>query len=181
LRPQDVIGPHRPFEELVREHEGMLYRKALQLCGSPSDARDLVQETFERGLRSYDRYKPQGSGVSWLMTILRNLVIDRCRSRVREPRVLDSPEELEAQLPAPEPEAGPSWSAITPDQVREALGKLNEDFRVAYELHAFEGLSYEQIAQRVGVPRNTVGTRVMRARRRLKELLVAPKTEEDAV
>ncbi|HLL85365.1 MAG TPA: RNA polymerase sigma factor, partial [Longimicrobium sp.] len=134
LRSQDVTGSNRPFEELVREHEGMLYRKALQLCGSQSDARDLVQETFERGLRSYDRYKPQGTGVSWLMTILRNLVIDRCRSRVREPRVMDSPEELEAQLAVPEPEAGPAWSTITPEQVREALGKLNEDFRVAYEL-----------------------------------------------
>jgi len=171
--------PQRPFEELVREHEPLLYRKALAMCGSPSDARDMVQDTLERGFKHYSRYKPQGSGASWLMTILRNLVVDRCRAQVREPRVLDSPEELEHRLAEPEPEAQPSWSRISPEQVRAALSQLSDEFRITYELAEFEGLSYEEIGRRTGVPKNTVCTRMMRARKRLKQLLMEPKGEEE--
>lgn len=175
-RPAHGEGVPR-FDTLVREHGPALLSIAYRLCGNRSDALDLVQDTFERGLRSFSRFEPGTNSRAWLATILGNLFIDRCRARVRQERVggaaVPIDEELVAEPPA---EEAPAWGAITVDQVREALASLGEGFRVVYELHSLEGYSYNEIAERLGIPRATVGTRLNRARRRLRELL-APRCE----
>jgi RNA polymerase sigma-70 factor (ECF subfamily) len=159
------------FGAFVREHEAALNVTALRLCGNVTDARDLVQDTLERGLRSLSRYKVGTDGRAWLLTIL-HLFIDRCRSRTREQRADVSAEQVEERVAAPELEAQPSWAAISPEQLREALEKIPEEFRLVYQLHALEGRSYNEIAERLGIPKATVGTRLIRARHRLKELLI---------
>ena len=72
------------FEQLVREHENALITFALRLSGSRSDASDLVQDTLERALRSFDSFTPGTNGRAWLFTILRHTFIDRCRRRRRD-------------------------------------------------------------------------------------------------
>jgi RNA polymerase sigma-70 factor (ECF subfamily) len=175
VEPRSLPAPtldSRWYEAFVREHESVLHGTALRLCGNASDARDLVQDTLERGLRSLARYKPGTDGRAWLLTILHHLFIDRCRSRIRERRADVSAEEVEERVAAPEAEALPTWAAISPEQLREALEKIPEEFRLVYQLHALEGRSYIEIAERLGIPKATVGTRLIRARRRLKELLM---------
>ncbi len=170
----------RWFGAIVREHEAALNATALRLCGNATDARDLVQDTLERGLRGLSRYKVGTDGRAWLLTILHNIFIDRCRSRTRERRADVTTEQVEERVAAPEPEAMPSWAAISPEQLREALEKIPEEFRLVYQLHALEGRSYNEISERLGVPKATVGTRLIRARRRLKELLMPPPPEAEA-
>lgn len=170
----------RWFGAFVREHEAALNATALRLCGNATDARDLVQDTLERGLRSLSRYKVGTDGRAWLLTILHNIFIDRCRSRTRERRADVSAEQVEERVAAPEAEAQPSWAAISPEQLREALEKIPEEFRLVYQLHALEGRSYNEIAERLGIPKATVGTRLIRARRRLKELLMPTVTGAEA-
>jgi len=170
----------RWFGAFVREHEAALNATALRLCGNATDARDLVQDTLERGLRSLSRYKVGTDGRAWLLTILHNIFIDRCRSRTRERRADVTTEQVEERVAAPEPEAMPSWAAISPEQLREALEKIPEEFRLVYQLHALEGRSYNEISERLGVPKATVGTRLIRARRRLKELLMPTPPEAEA-
>ncbi|NTX35184.1 RNA polymerase sigma factor [Myxococcus sp. CA033] len=162
----------RWFAAFAREHEAALHATALRLCGNATDARDLVQDTFERGLRNLARYRPGTDGRAWLFTILHHLFIDRCRSRTRERRSDVSAEELEERIAAPEPEAAPAWAAIGPEQLREALERIPEEFSTVYRLHALEGRPYQEIAERLGIPKATVGTRLIRARRKLKELLM---------
>ncbi|WP_241758773.1 RNA polymerase sigma factor [Pyxidicoccus parkwayensis] len=162
----------RWFAAFAREHEASLRATAMRLCGNATDARDLVQETFERGLRNLDRYKPGTDGRAWLLTILHHLFIDSCRSRARERRADVSAEDLEERLAAPEVEAAPAWASISPEQLREALEKIPEEFRTVYRMHALENRSYIEIAERLGIPKATVGTRLIRARRKLKELLM---------
>jgi RNA polymerase sigma-70 factor (ECF subfamily) len=109
---------------------------------------------------------------AWLFAILNNLFIDKCRSRIRERRADVSAEDVQERVAAPEPDAQPAWATISPEQLREALDKIPEEFRLVYQLHALEGRSYIEIAERLGIPKATVGTRLIRARRRLKELLM---------
>ncbi|MFP2930413.1 RNA polymerase sigma factor [Pyxidicoccus sp. 3LG] len=162
----------RWFAAFAREHEAALQATALRLCGNAADARDLVQDTLERGLRNLAKYKPGTDGRAWLLTILHHLFIDRCRSGKRERRADVSAEDMEERIAAPEVESAPAWASISPEQLREALDKLPEDFRMVYRLHALEGRSYLEIAERLGIPKATVGTRLIRARRKLKELLM---------
>ena len=159
--------PERTIDAWVREHQSALYGVALKLCGRPEDSHDLVQDTFERAMRS--EVAPQ-SARAWLFSVLHHLFIDRQRKKVRRPqhKSLD-----EVELAAREPEPPPAWTALSVDEVRAALDRLEPEFREAYRLHALEGLGYAEIGAKLGVPVSTVGTRIMRARRKLRELLQA--------
>ena len=164
-------GP-QTFASLVRVHESALRAVALRLCRSQSDAHDLVQDALERGLRSWDRLPPGANVRAWLLSILRNRFVDQCRHNARDKREED--ESAIDSLPAPEaPEELPAWAHITPEELRAAVARLSEDFRVVYQLHALEGSSYSEIALRLGIPKATVGTRLIRARRKLRDLLLA--------
>ncbi len=112
----------------------------------------------------------------WLITILHNLFIDRCR-RARRAPTTSIPDELQAP---PEDVSVPAWANVTPDQLRAAMSELDDEFRRAYELHALEGRSYRQIADELGIPMNTVGTRLLRARRKLRLILLRSMRAEEA-
>jgi RNA polymerase sigma-70 factor, ECF subfamily len=157
---------------LVREHESALRATALRLCREPAEASDLVQDTFERALRSQSRLRAGSNVRAWLLTILRNLFIDRCRRSSREPRSELKLELIDTGAAMPEPEPEPRWAAITTEQLRAAVDQLSQDFRSVYVLHSIEGRSYAEISVKLGIPSATVGTRLIRARRKLKNLLM---------
>jgi RNA polymerase sigma-70 factor (ECF subfamily) len=168
------------FAAFVRQYEAVLQAKALHLCGNPTDARDLVQDTFERALLKLDRFREGTNAQAWLFTLLHHLFIDRCRSRTRERRADVSVEDVQERVAAPVEEDAPAWAAIGTEQLRTALARIPEEFRVVYQLHAIEGRSYIEIAERLGIPKATVGTRLIRARRKLRELLMPTQQEAEA-
>lgn len=150
-------------------HAPYLRTLARRLCRSTVDADDLVQDTFVRALRV-----PLPDGVNtqaWLARVLRNLWIDRLRRRAtrREDALVD-PDAVAAPVAPPPP---PWWTALTVDDVRAQLARLPEPQRVTFELFALEGRSYHEIAARTGAGTTTVGTRVLRARHKLRALLAA--------
>ncbi len=151
--------------EAVRAHEGMLVGTARRLCGNDADADDLVHDTYERALRGWERYTDRGNLKAWLMRIMHNLFIDRCRRVKRQPEMEEADE-----VAAPEMVAPPAWSEVTAEQVAHALGAIGAEFRSVYELHT-AGRSYDDIARELGIPKATVGTRLLRARKKLKETL----------
>jgi len=153
---------------LVRDHQPSLQAFALKLCGNPADAHDLVQDTFERALRNHHALEPGTHTRAWLFTILHHLFIDRCRRRKRDPASADV---AALDLPAVEPEPPPRWTRLGATEVRAAVAQLDEEFRRVYELHALEGRSYQEIAAALSIPQNTVGTRLLRARKKLKSIL----------
>ncbi|HEU4735041.1 MAG TPA: sigma-70 family RNA polymerase sigma factor [Kofleriaceae bacterium] len=156
------------FAQAVREHEALLTGIARRLCGNDADAADLVHDTYERALRAWDRYADRGNLRGWMVAILNNLFIDRCRKSRRTPRTeaLD-----DVEVAAPEPPAPPPWSSVTDQQVDAALATLSPEFRRVYELHAL-GRSYDQIALELNIAKATVGTRLIRARKKLKDALL---------
>ena len=141
---------------------------------SPVDAWDLVQDTLERGLRHFEQFRPGTNVRVWLFTIMFHLFIDRCRRRgheqLMEPFAAD-------ELAAPEPEPASPWEGVSEAQLRHALDRLESPFREIVELHCERHYSYREISERLQIPLGTVGTRLLRARRKLRSLLA----EETAV
>jgi RNA polymerase sigma-70 factor (ECF subfamily) len=151
-------------------HEAELRTASRFVCRDDSEREDLIQDTFERALRHLGAGNTRPSNMrAWLVSILRNAFIDRKR-RAAVAGALFEDETANAAAPEPEPE--PAWSAVSLDDVRAALIQLDEPQRVAFELHYLDRLRYDQIASQLGVPANTIATRLFRARKALKEILL---------
>jgi RNA polymerase sigma-70 factor (ECF subfamily) len=150
----------------LAEYEPALRVAAGALCRQPSDIDDLIQDTFERGLRYLRAGRPRPERmVGWLVTLMRNAFIDRLRRRT--PRL----EPLEDHALPEEDEPLPAWSELSLAEVRGAIAELDEGFAAAIDLHYFQGLRYREVAERLGIPENTVGSRMHRARKALQAIL----------
>jgi len=158
------------WHALVAEHSPRVYRLAYRLTGNRQDAEDLTQDVFVRVFRSLDRYEP-GNFAGWVHRITTNLFLDRVRrsARIRMDRFGEGAEDrlLSAEV---EPEAAVHDANFDPD-VERALATLSEDFRVAVVLCDVEGLTYEEIADVLGVKIGTVRSRIHRGRSQLRAAL----------
>ena len=177
-RPEDAaavrVGPpdgdRHSWDAIVREHADRVYRHAYRLAGNKADAEDLTQETFVRVFRSLDRYTP-GTFEGWLHRITTNLFLDLVRRRARI-RFDALPDDASDRLPstAVGPEQHFSDSRLDPE-IREALAALPPDFRDAVVLADLEELSYEEIADTLGIKVGTVRSRIHRGRVLLRQAL----------
>jgi RNA polymerase sigma-70 factor (ECF subfamily) len=167
----DELARARDFDALVRAHHGALLAFATRLCRDAADAHDLTQDALERALRRFESLTPGSNARAWLFTILHNAFIDRCRRKNAAKMTPLEEEDIAAPTSSTQPAAPPAWTTITPEQLRAAVDSLDEGFRDVYRMHALEGRSYEEISRELGVPTNTVGTRLARARRKLKAIL----------
>jgi RNA polymerase sigma-70 factor (ECF subfamily) len=171
------------FEQEVLPHLDAVYRFALRLTGSPSDAEDLVQETFLRAFRAWDQYTPGTRAKSWLFTICRNVFL---RQRKREQRrdettrqaalETDTSGNHVGEIPVfatayqTDPE-GEFFNSLVDDNILAAIDRLPPDFRDAVILSDLEGLSYAEIADLLEIPVGTVKSRLFRGRRQLQQVL----------
>lgn len=157
------------WDEIVRTYADSVYRLAYRLSGNAQDAEDLTQEAFIRVFRSLDRYRP-GTFEGWLHRITTNLFLDQVRHR-SVLRMEALPEDTERVASN---SAGPAAlmddKLLHPDLQR-ALDTLSPDYRVAVVLCDIEGLSYEEIADLLGVKIGTVRSRIHRGRAQLRSQL----------
>jgi RNA polymerase sigma-70 factor (ECF subfamily) len=144
---------------------------ATYLTGNRSDALDLVQDVFERALRGQRASRAPGKALAWMRIVLRNLFLDQ--RRAADARLVDraADDKLLVRLPSPEPEERPRWEAVSDECLARCLDRLDPTLREAYELSAVFGLSQKEVAARLHISPATVGTRLFRARRRLRALL----------
>jgi RNA polymerase sigma-70 factor (ECF subfamily) len=149
---------------------------ARRMCASEADAADVVQDSLESALLAGDRLHAVENLQAWLVTILHRRMIDLFRKRERE-QLGDPPEEPAVTQEAPVTDA-PRWASVDAEQLRAAVERLDPEFHEVFILHAFERRSYKEIALALGIPQNTVGTRLLRARRKLRVLLLGG-SEED--
>jgi len=164
-----------PARRILTEQLPILRAVARNLVRNSNEVEDLVQDVYERALRQLERIDLAANPRGWMITVLHNLHIDRCRQRARmRPHV--SHEDL--PLAMPEEREAPFWSAITADDVRRVADQLPRELREPYIMFALDGRSYIEVAEALGIPKATVGTRLSRARARLKELLTAELAKE---
>jgi RNA polymerase sigma-70 factor (ECF subfamily) len=170
-RREDAIErADRPaFETLVTAHRAALYGRARKLCRGHVDADDLLQDVLERAWRNYGRMREGDHARAWLFQILNNAFIDRVRAQNSAPRTTQVDD---LPLAQPEPDAAaPAWQELSARDLLDAVAELPADVRDIYKAHALDGRDYLSIAKETGLPKNTVGTRLLRARRLLRELL----------
>jgi len=154
----------------LAHHAAALRAAAGTLCRSAHECDDLIQDTFERALRHLaGGHEPVRNVRAWLVAILRNAFIDRVRAAHATTSNVDDCE-------APEPDPQPEWANVTLADVRAACAALDPELRAAFELHYLDGLRYREIATRLGIPENTVASRLFRARKALRDQLLATPT-----
>jgi RNA polymerase sigma-70 factor (ECF subfamily) len=166
-----VTHAPRDFRTRFLGHLPELRARALRLTRSRSDADDLVQETFERALRGNKGLDHHTNPRAWLLRTMFNLFVDTRRHKVRLRPLSGS---VEGSLIAP-PEYQPAaWEMIGEAEVWRGVDRLPNLHREALRLSAREGLTYREIGEALGIPTTTVGTRLLRARKRVRQILEAP-------
>jgi RNA polymerase sigma-70 factor (ECF subfamily) len=156
------------FAAALTEHHKVLVAVARRLCRNAADADDLLHDTYERALRAEARYDDRGNLRAWLVSIMNNLFIDRCRKAKHELTT----DVDDVQIPAPEIAPPPAWANVDGQHIHRALATLTPEFRRVYVLHAIEGRSYDDIARELGIAKATVGTRLVRARQKMKAAIL---------
>jgi RNA polymerase sigma-70 factor (ECF subfamily) len=149
-------------------HHGDLYRRALRFEGSRVAASDLTQDTLERALRRFQAFRTGSNVRAWLFTIMYHLFCDE-RRRSRQSLEAIGPGDAGA-----EPESAPPWQNISSDVLQRAVQGLDLGQREVVERRWAQGNSYQRISQELGIPLGTVGTRLLRAHRRLRDVLDRP-------
>ncbi|MGA9120831.1 MAG: sigma-70 family RNA polymerase sigma factor [Bacteroidota bacterium] len=168
----------KAFEGEALEHADLLYNYALRMTGNPADADDLVQETFLKAYRFWDRYE-QGTNIrAWLFRILKNSYINRYRKESKEPSKVDydDVQNFYSSIPTnvgAEESPDVAFDRMLDDVVSSAVLNLPEDFRTVVILCDIEGLTYEEIAEFVDRPLGTVRSRLHRGRKLLQTKLTS--------
>ena len=157
---------HRQFEALVRACSSDLYRYAYWLCKQSSLAEDLVQEACLRAWKSLHTLQDVASARAWLMTIVRNEFYRHCKKNRKVEQEWD--ERMDTQLSMLSYERDESTDIMA---LRQAIERLPDDYRESLVLQIDGGFSGDEIADITGVSRNTVMTRVFRARQKLRSIL----------
>ncbi len=168
------------FDEAIVAAYPALLRDAHRLTRNEADARDLVQAAIVRALSRRTAFRYGGAPDKWIASILRRMFVDGYRhartvrqfARARDPIWAGNGEATEAVDDGEH--ARPAASeAFSIEDVRRAVGMLPAEQRVVYTLFAFENLSYGEIATRMHIAPGTVASRVFRARRSLRDLLLS--------
>lgn len=155
------------FVELVKSNHGRVLRLALGMLRDRDLAEDVAQETFVRAFRFYQSFRNDAAFFTWLYRIAVNLCIDVQRKQGRVERLSEDDEEPQQPDPAPTPERALEVRELA-RHAEAALDTLSPNHRAILLLREVEGLSYEEIARVLRIPRGTVMSRLFHARANLQ-------------
>ncbi|NDV91115.1 sigma-70 family RNA polymerase sigma factor [Alteromonas sp. 345S023] len=151
------------YEALIHAFHADIYRYAYWLVKDQSVAEDIVQETFLRAWRSLDALNDEQAAKSWLITILR-----RENARRFERKQLETVDIEDVQVHDDTQQAD---ADVSDRELHRMLGGLSDEYREPLVLQLLFGFSGEEIATQLGLNKNTVMTRLFRARNQLRETL----------
>jgi RNA polymerase sigma-70 factor, ECF subfamily len=180
LNQPDINNKSPKEKEFIEEaipHMNFLYSFARHLTNDPDDSDDLVQDTYLKAFRFWDKYEKGTNIRAWLFRIMKNSYINRYRKESKEPNTVDFDEiqefytTLKAESSDDQNLEKKIFNGILDDEVASALEELPPDFKTVVILCDIEGLSYEEIAEFVDIPVGTVRSRLHRGRKILQSKL----------
>lgn len=162
-------GDQRAFEYLFTRYRDALVHLFEQRLGDKDMAGDLLQETFIKVYLNLDRYSKSYTFGQWIYTIARNTLVDHLRRRADDVAIDERFRAPLATTPSPE-------ESVIINQSRAhfyaALEELSDEYREVIEMRFLEEYSYEEIAEKLGRPLNTVKTQIRRARAAICKILI---------
>jgi RNA polymerase sigma-70 factor, ECF subfamily len=159
-------GDASAFEKLIDRHANALFGLAVSMVKNRADAEELVQETFAAAFANLEKFQGRSAVKTWICSILVNRAISlRRRERIRQMQPLNDegrgfPGSRSAE-----------HAVDAKMDVNAVLKRLSEEHRQVIVLRELQGLSYEEIAETIGIPRGTVESRLHRARNELRQML----------
>ena len=164
-----ATGNRLAMQTLFARHKTRVYRFILRLLGDAASAEDITNEVFLTVWRHAHKFQGRAAASTWLLAIARFKALEELRRR-RD--IAAEPEQVDASDPAADPEA--SWAdKHRGAMLRKCLGALSREHRTIIELVYYHEKSVQEVAAIVGIPRDTVKTRVFYARKKLAALLTA--------
>lgn len=165
------------FSSETLPHRDALYNYALKISGNADDAQDLVQETYYKAYRHFDKFQSGTNSKAWMFMILKNSFINDYRKSKREPYKLDY-EQIQNFYDNVKSDRAEEnnldkefYNDLLDDELTQAIDQLPTKMREVFLLCDLEGYSYEETAELVQCPIGTVRSRLHRARHMLQENL----------
>lgn len=178
--PETPEDPRALFEEQALPYMDQLYAAAMRMTRNPSDAADLVQETFVKAFTAFGQFQQGTNLKAWLYRIQTNTFINNYRKKQRDPYqgTIDELEDWQlggaesvTQSTSTRSAEAEAIDHLPDSAVKDALQAIPEDFRLAVYFADVEGFSYQEIADIMKTPVGTVMSRLHRGRRMLRDLL----------
>lgn len=174
-------GDQEAFAQLIISQQHYVYSIAMSVLKNPEDAADLTQDAFIRLFRALPQYNGESRFTTWLYRLVVNLGRDELRRRGRQVQIVPpsaDEEELDPMMAVADDDrwSDPAQALDSQelrDQVRRALGQLEEHYRLVLTLYYFDDMKYTDIAEVLDIPLNTVKSHIRRGKERLAMLLEA--------
>jgi len=163
-------GDKDAFAKLVEKYQRPVYSVCYRMLGTPTAAEDAAQEAFIRAYQALDRYDPNRSFATWLLSIASNYSIDQLRKK--KVTILSMDNETYSWMAPPDPGPSPEKAALEKEKqalVQAILAELPETDRAAIILQFWHDYSYEEIAETLGLSSSAIKSRLFRARRLMAE------------
>jgi RNA polymerase sigma-70 factor (ECF subfamily) len=174
-----AAGDVGAVRQLVSTNNQRLFRTAWSILRNRQEAEDVLQSCYAKSLLAIGSFEGRSSLTTWLTRIAINEALARKRAQQRRRRILEAEgvqvletyrEQLAKGSQAPSPEAETAREQLR-SMLERAIAALPENFRTVFVLHEIEGVSVEEAAEALEIPSGTVKTRLMRARRKLRQTL----------
>jgi RNA polymerase sigma-70 factor, ECF subfamily len=176
-------GDQRAWDEIVRLYWRKVFNVAYKFVGRQDEAEDLAQDIFLKLFKSLKTFDRRANFSTWLISVSRNLCIDHYRSVRREHEVVTHDVDV-VSLARPSALDSPQVALERRDRVallRAALDKLAPSLRTAVMLRDIQELSYQEIAEKLGVPEGTVKSRINRGRTELARQIARLREQQETV
>jgi len=167
--------PAANLSAMVQANHAAVYRYACRLCGCPTEAEDLTQQTFLIAQQKLPQLREPERACSWLLSIVRNCFLKSIRKA--RPTLAQDIDLIMEQVA----EATAEIETIDREELTAALAELPDEFRVVLLMFYFEELSYQAIAEQLQTPIGTVMSRLSRAKGHLRRRLGPPAGDETKV